>query len=235
MDRGFGNDGDISDLPWTAVFDPVANARALSAIQAEGFRAAAKLVDRFVTIAETNGNGAEASSASAGNGSAASNSTPNSDVDPILSSWWSLWGRLLRSMPGPNAGGSGSVTFELTGENANGPVHLHADGAGCRATAEVWLHNRATDDLGRFRLRCSDLLANDGCVISSDAVTLSRHCRSNAQPVEPRNRRENRGAARCSTRRLPRHPARRGPPRLATGGDDRSVIGLMTSIADRPT
>ncbi len=175
MDRGFGNDGDISDLPWTAVFDPVANARALSAIQAEGFRAAAKLVDRFVTIAETNGNGAEASSASAGNGSAASNSTPNSDVDPILSSWWSLWGRLLRSMPGPNAGGSGSVTFELTGENANGPVHLHADGPGCSAT-EIWLHNSGAEDLADVRLLCGGLLSHDGDVIGSEAVRFTPNC-----------------------------------------------------------
>ena len=57
MDRGLSDDGSIGDLPWTAVFDPVANARALSAIQAEGFRAATRLVDRFVTIAETAGNG----------------------------------------------------------------------------------------------------------------------------------------------------------------------------------
>jgi hypothetical protein len=41
------------------------------------------------------------------------------------------------------------------------------------ATAEVWLDNRGADDLGQIRLRCSDLLANDGCVISSAAVMLN--------------------------------------------------------------
>ena len=120
MERGFGDDGNISDLPWTAVFDPVANARALSAIQAEGFRAAAKLVDRFVSIAEPNGNGAKPSSEDSGNGMAAANSAPNSEVDPIVSSWWSLRGRLLRSVPGVNGGASAPATFELTGRTQTG-------------------------------------------------------------------------------------------------------------------
>ena len=56
MNGGVTDDGTISDLPWAAVFDPVANARALSAIQARGFSAAAQLVDRFVQIAETSTN-----------------------------------------------------------------------------------------------------------------------------------------------------------------------------------
>src|ERR1700739_63056 len=52
VDRGDG-DGNINELPWASVFDPAANARALSAIHAEGFRAASELVDRFVPIAAT--------------------------------------------------------------------------------------------------------------------------------------------------------------------------------------
>ena len=46
--RTTGDDGSIADLPWASVFDPEANARALSAIQARGFRAATEVVDRFV-------------------------------------------------------------------------------------------------------------------------------------------------------------------------------------------
>ena len=46
------DDGSIADLPWASVFDPAANARALSAIQARGFRAASEVVDRFVRITE---------------------------------------------------------------------------------------------------------------------------------------------------------------------------------------
>ena len=169
MDRGTGDDGNISDLPWTAVFDPVANARALSAIQAEGFRAAARLVDRFVSIAETNGNGAEPAAADE---TAASNSGP--DADLIVSSWWSLWGRLLRSMPGVS-GSSAPATFELTADNENGPVHLQADGAGCVET-EIWLHNSGTADLPDVRLLCGELLSHEGHVIPSDAVRFTPEC-----------------------------------------------------------
>lgn len=175
-DRGFGDDGTISDLPWTAVFDPVANARALSAIQAEGFRAAAKLVDRFVVAAETNRDGSESSSGSSGNGS-----TPpppaaaGSDVDLILRSWWSLWGQMLRSMPSVGANGSGPATFELAGDNAGGPVHLHVDGAG-GASTEIWLHNSGTEDMDDVRLLCGGLMSHDGHVIDSEAVRFAPDC-----------------------------------------------------------
>ena len=40
-----------NDLPWASVFDSAANMRALSAIQADGFRAASELVDRFESAA----------------------------------------------------------------------------------------------------------------------------------------------------------------------------------------
>jgi hypothetical protein len=174
MDRGSDDDGTISDLPWTAVFDPVANARALSAIQAEGFRAAAKLVDRFVVSAETikdgNGNGAEPSSPDTPAPPAA-----GSDVDLIVGSWWSLWGRLLRSMPGVTANGPGPATFELTGADAGGPVHMTADGAGV-ATSEIWLHNSGADDMGEVRLLCGGVMSHDGHVIGSDAVRFTPDC-----------------------------------------------------------
>src|SRR3984957_4436147 len=52
--RGFRDDGTIDDLPWASVFDPAANARALSAIQAEGFRAASRIVDQFVRAVGSN-------------------------------------------------------------------------------------------------------------------------------------------------------------------------------------
>jgi len=175
MDRGHGEDGTISDLPWTAVFDPVANARALSAIQAEGFRAAAKLVDRFVAVAGTNGNGAAPASETSENGSTASDSAPGSDVDLIVRSWWSSWGRLLRSMPGSGAGGTGPATFELTGDNANVPVQLQADGPG-RVATEMWLHNSSAEDLGDVGLLCGGLLSHDGHVLAASAVWFTPDC-----------------------------------------------------------
>ena len=58
--RGFNDDGTIDDLPWASVFDPAANARALSAIQAEGFRAASRIVNRFVRAVGPNPGGGAA-------------------------------------------------------------------------------------------------------------------------------------------------------------------------------
>ena len=43
MARGMSDDGSNANLPWASVFDPAANARALSAIQAEGFAQPASL------------------------------------------------------------------------------------------------------------------------------------------------------------------------------------------------
>ncbi len=233
MDRGIGDDGSINDLPWTAVFDPVANARALSAIQAEGFRAATRLVDRFVTIAETAGNGAASSSESASTEDVVSNSAPNSNVDVIVSSWWSLFGRWLRSMPAANPGSNGSAHFELGDDNTNGLVQLNADGTGCTST-EIWLHNSGAEDLADVRLRCSELLAHDGHVIGSAQVSLTPDC----VPMPARSSRgvtvEDRCRSGGSRGALPRHTARRGSSRsVAAGRPDAASAGLMTSTADR--
>ena len=46
-----------STSPWASVFESAAIARALSAIQAEGFRAASRIVDGFVRAVEPDNNG----------------------------------------------------------------------------------------------------------------------------------------------------------------------------------
>ena len=170
MDRGGTDDGSISDLPWTAVFDPVANARALSAIQARGFAAASQLVDRFIQIAESSTNPAAAKSTSAQahpNGKAA-----DADIDLMMNTWWSLWGRMLRSMPGAAAARGDGAGFDLAGDSANGGVHLIADGPG-PVVGEVWLHNGGSADIGSVGLRCGDLLTHDGAAIGADAVRFT--------------------------------------------------------------
>ena len=48
-----------NDLPWASVFDSAANMRALSAVQADGFRAASELVDRFVRMAAAGPDGSK--------------------------------------------------------------------------------------------------------------------------------------------------------------------------------
>src|SRR5271165_3921496 len=47
------DDGNVSDIPWASVFDPALNIRALSEIQARGFRAATEIVNRFVRMADS--------------------------------------------------------------------------------------------------------------------------------------------------------------------------------------
>jgi hypothetical protein len=178
VDRGDG-DGNINELPWASVFDPAANARALSAIQAEGFRAASELVDRFVRIAAT-GVG--------GNGRSGGRSAPSAapltqdqradlfgatDIEPLIRSWWSMVGQFLlgsapRALDSPAAD---PATLDFSNAEAKGRLDVEATAPGT-ATAEVWLHNRAAKDLGEVQLRCSDLLAHDGGMLESGAVTF---------------------------------------------------------------
>ena len=213
MDRGTG-DGSINDLPWASVFDPAANARALSAIQAEGFRAASEIVDRFARIATTGLNGKDRSTTSAAplTNDQRADLFGATDIDPLLRSWWVMIGQFLLGLCSPRSrsgfGGRGQPRFsngEAEGRLDLGPRRRvpRRPRYGCTTGAQT--------DLGQIRLRCSDLLAHDGSVISSDAVRVESRHRSDARPVEPWNRRENRGAARCSTRHLPRHLAGRGP------------------------
>ena len=186
-DRGFSDDGTVDDLPWASVFDPAANARALSAIQAEGFRAASRIVDRFVKAVGPNANGeATATSADSAEGNPAADGGGPVDglqeFERFTRAWWSMAGQfLLRSMPTTaTAAGSGSVSLDVNSPNGAGSVSLDA-AVGGSASAEVWLHNRGADDRGDVRLHCSDLLSHDGNVvraravdIDTDVVTMSR-------------------------------------------------------------
>lgn len=178
MDRG-NRDGNINELPWASVFDPAANARALSAIQAEGFRAASELVDRFVRIAAT-GVGGSARSDSRSTPSAASLTQDQradlfgaTDIEPLVRSWWSMVGQfLLGSVPrATDAPAADPAALDFSNSEAQGRLDLEATVPGT-TTAEVWLHNRAAKDLGEVALRCSDLLAHDGGVMGSASVTF---------------------------------------------------------------
>jgi hypothetical protein len=177
------DDGSFSDVPWSSVFDPAANARALSAIQAEGFRAASKLVDRFVGKATSNGNGANGSGISPA-------STPSAvpapdgisrrgvedvNLEHLMKTWWLIVGQFLTgsarmaAAPFLNPAADDSPTLDLGSPRGEGTLELEAEPAG-RATAEVWLHNRGPDDLGEIVIRCSDLLAHDGGVVEATAM-----------------------------------------------------------------
>jgi hypothetical protein len=174
VERGTG-DGSINDLPWASVFDPAANARALSAIQAEGFRAASEIVDRFARIATTglNGNHRSTTSAVPGTNDQRADLFGATDIEPLIRSWWVMIGQFLLGAT-PGAAGPASAepaTLDFSNAAADGRLDLAAPAAGV-ATVEVWLHNRGTADLGQVGLRCSDLLAHDGGVVDSGAVTF---------------------------------------------------------------
>jgi hypothetical protein len=168
-------DGASNDLPWASVFDPAANARALSAIQAEGFELPANL--------------STASSASRQSVSTAVKRPRHRQPDrrmrpsrPVRCHRHRTLGQVVvghdRSVltgsvaphPGWDCGGHRNVgSVERRGQRPTGS-RGHIAGA---AKAEVWLHNTGANDLGQVKLRCGDLLARDGGVTASDTVTFS--------------------------------------------------------------
>lgn len=164
-DKTFG-DGTIDDLPWASIFDPAANARALSAIQAEGFRAARRIIDRFAQAAEIS---PDRSPVNGGNGA---DPTGLSEWEQLTRAWWSTAGQfLLRSLPARQHGDGATVTLDVNDPSSKGALTLRITGRGS-ATGEVWLHNRETDDRAEVRLRCSELLGHGGQVIGADAVRV---------------------------------------------------------------
>lgn len=185
------DDGTVDDLPWASVFDPAANARALSAIQAEGFRAASRIVDRFVKAVGPSASGEAAATPS----DAAEDVPPATAVDGLQEferltrAWWSMVGQfLLRSMPATaTAAAGGSVSLDVDSPSRAGQVNLDA-AVGGAASAEVWLHNRGAEDRGEVRLHCSDLLSHDGNVVPAGAVDIDTD-------VVEMSRRSSRGVA----------------------------------------
>lgn len=154
MTRPFGDEGTLGDLPWASVFDPAANARALSAIQAEGFRAASQLVDRFVRLTRPDGDSAPATDPAPGN------------LEQLTRAWWSVAGQFLLGGGRPR-----DVELDLSGPGGQQGIVLESAIPGCAQTV-VWLHNRTGKDFGRIRLRCSGLLARDGSVIESRELSI---------------------------------------------------------------
>lgn len=171
--RDPGDDGAISNLPWASVFDPAVNVRALGEIQARGFKAATELVDRFVRI--TNRDGAtRISSTTASSPAVEPDETRNAagipEAERLLATWNGLVGQLTRSVRGAAASSqTGTATFDLVNDNASGQIALEAAEPGAVST-EVWLHNGGPTDMGKVRLRSSDLLAHDGTVIPAKMV-----------------------------------------------------------------
>lgn len=167
VEGGFADDGAIADLPWASVFSPTANARALSAIQAEGFRAASQLVDRFVRAVEAGGR--PAADGAAGSASGAGEPGAGTDLERLTRAWWSMFGQFLLGV-GPAAGRpAGGVSLGVQDRGATGRVDLEITGSGW-ASAEVWLHNNSAEDFGVVGVRCTELISHDGGAIASASV-----------------------------------------------------------------
>ena len=172
-DQGIGDNGNFADAFFSSIMDPEANVRRLTAIQAEGFRAASELVDRFVRMASSNGNGTDHQKKPSVNPEKGNGNGDNSDsatIEPLLRSWLSMTDQFLRgSRQLADANSDGPATLDLEKAEAQGALDLTCRSPGV-ARGEVWVHNRGLGNLGDVRLRCSELLAHDGHVISSAAI-----------------------------------------------------------------
>jgi hypothetical protein len=159
------NDVSVSDIPWASVFDPALNIRALGEIQARGFRAATEVVNRFIRPADTESVTDSVNSTQAPGDQAA----PPPDVDRVLQVWQRLATQAVESLRGAAQPRGEVASVDIQQATSSGAVSLVASEPGAVST-EVWLHNRGADDLGKVRLRCSDLLAHDGALIESALV-----------------------------------------------------------------
>lgn len=162
--RQMDEDASIADLPWASVFDPAANIRALSAIQARGFRAATEVVDRFVRMAAR---GFEDSRGESGAQAGDRGDAGYPEADELLASWQTMVGQLGRSIMSATAGPGAGV--DLVAKSVDGEVRLAAGGSGVVAV-EVWLHNRGPTEIGDVSLRVGDLLTHDGAVFPAAAL-----------------------------------------------------------------
>lgn len=168
--------GDGNEVPWTSVFDSTANMRALTAIQAEGFRAASKLVDRFIVAAadSLNDHGGTGGARSAQSEDRRADLWGATDAEPLIKSWWTFVSRLSQGIAAPgdeSPGAAGPPTLEFGESEAAGRLAVVAV-QGSTAAADIWLHNLSTRDFGEIRLRVSELQSDRGSVVSSGATTL---------------------------------------------------------------
>lgn len=162
--RQMDEDASIADLPWASVFDPAANVRALSAIQARGFRAATEVVDRFVRMAAR---GFDGPTGAFGTGDGGGGDSNYPEAGEMFASWQTMMGQLGKTVLSAAAGAEPGL--DLANSAASGEMRLEVFGPGVAAT-EVWLHNRGSIDMGTLRMRAGDLLAHDGMVFPAQRL-----------------------------------------------------------------
>lgn len=167
VNGGVYDDGSIADVPWASVFDPDNNMRAIGEIQARGFRAATDVVDRLIRSAKRPPSGAEDPQQS---GQAGERPSVTPEVDRVMELGQQMIGHLAQSLRDAVSQPERVAGIDLVGAAATGRVVLESSADSATATAEVWLHNTGSTDLGKVRMRCGDLLSHDGAVIEAAAV-----------------------------------------------------------------
>jgi hypothetical protein len=182
---GFG------ERPWSSLFDPAANVRALGDIQRRGLWAAGELVDRLVgddNAAATSANEGERDAADRAHrdGLGGSGARAEPAGAPATAQLFQLWVDLFRQ--GVQAVSDATVTpaaptsaksprgatVDLGAGLTTGTVRIDAPGGGRdgggSTEAEVWLHNGTAEPRADVSLHCGDLRAHDGSLLPASAV-----------------------------------------------------------------
>jgi hypothetical protein len=159
-DGSTGNDGG-SRSPW---FDPVAGAKALGDIQAQGLRAAGDLVDRLVHLVDgpATTDDVDARDRSGANGQGPATQLAEMWAE-LLRQSVDLWSRF--PVPGSPAPAGGPVVD--VGAAGLAAALVLVGRAGERLRSEVWLHNGTAEAVGPLSLRAGPLTDVDGATLEA--------------------------------------------------------------------
>jgi hypothetical protein len=168
------NDGMAGGAPWSSVFDPVANARALEQIQRRGLRAAGELVDRLVSVVDGARDGGVAA-----NGDGMSSSEGESPGVDLIGVWAGLVTQTLQAMarlsvadaPSTQQPTGGPVWVDVVTGRGSGSFELAAETDDpARISGEIWLHNASGRAVGPLRLHVGELRSSDGATVRGRSV-----------------------------------------------------------------
>ena len=162
------DDASIADLPWASVFDPANNVRALGAIQDRGFRAAterrqpirpddrqgSRRRQRAALRAEARGRGCRDLSGSG----------PDTHISAERREPAGSIGARIATQHRPKR------RLDLVNSASSGQAVLEADRARADCRPRCGCTTAVRSDMGKVRLRCSDLLSHDGALIASSCV-----------------------------------------------------------------
>jgi hypothetical protein len=152
-------DGESTARRSSSLFDPVAGMRAMADIQAEGFRAAAELIERMLR-SEADAPGRRSPSAAAG------------DYAALVDAWTDLLRRTVSGLARPDGTGAVTVSVDSPGVGPQVRLALGGDENPAAAAAEVWLHNGSFGAVGPLALSCGQLNDADGAVLEGAEVSF---------------------------------------------------------------